>query len=63
MPIYEFKCTNDKCKNIDEKLLPMDSSWTDTCSKCGSESERIISAVSFSIPGFKNGQAITEDDI
>lgn len=41
-PLYEFTCTNKKCNHKSEKLVKTDTKHI-TCSKCGSESIKIIS--------------------
>lgn len=62
MPIVERKC--GKCGQIDEEIVPRhEMDLSGVCSRCGSETRKIVSVCSFTIPGFKDGQRITEDDL
>ena len=60
MPIVERECK--KCGNVDEEIVPRsEMDLSGVCSHCGAETKRIISVCSFTIPGFKDGERITED--
>lgn len=59
-PISEYSCTH--CEFVEEVIEPLHSPKTRVCPYCGHMSQRIPSICSFSIPGFKHGQMITEDD-
>lgn len=44
MPIYEYECTNKKCKHIEEELLPISKQpKTMKCPKCGKRNKKIFS--------------------
>ena len=47
MPIYEFKCSNDKCKHTFDKLFIGGESDEEKeyqlCPKCGAIAKRVIS--------------------
>jgi|SRR6185295_1359344 len=61
MPIYEFECTNEDCKYIQEEILPLRDAdiKTATCNKCQCRSEKIPSKTNWPSHGkptviFKN---------
>ena len=43
MPIYEYECTNKKCKHIFEKLQGVKSPNLTLCPECKSRANRIMS--------------------
>ena len=53
MPIYEYKCTNPKCKHINEVIFFDINNATDKviCSKCYRRANRIISLSNFILKG------------
>jgi len=55
MPLHEFQCT--KCKHIFEKLLFKDDSDILPCPKCGKDSNKILSTMTYNMKGYseKNG--------
>lgn len=64
MPLYERRCSNPDCGVIEEKIQPAsEAHLPGICSRCGHPSERVLSPCSFVIPGFKNGERITEDSL
>lgn len=40
MPVYEYQCTNKKCKNVYEELAKFDDIVN--CPKCGKSGEKLI---------------------
>lgn len=56
MPLYELKCTNEKCNHNYEKRIPL--SEVDTheakCPVCESTAERVISSMPASHTTWKN---------
>ena len=60
MPIYEYECSY--CNVVEEFIEPVTAPSRRVCTHCGRLSDRIVSNFSFDIPGFKNGQHMTEDD-
>lgn len=50
MPLYNFKCSNEKCDNIVEKIQKYDDD-PPNCDKCESETIRIIVNTSFVLKG------------
>jgi putative FmdB family regulatory protein len=60
MPIYAYRCV--ECHRVDDLFRRMDQrEEPHRCTVCGGESKPIISVCGFQMPGFKNGQAITEN--
>lgn len=51
MPIYEFKCTNSSCNNVEEHLLRHSDPLPTTCEKCASPIEKMVSQTSFALKG------------
>lgn len=51
MPIYEFKCTNSACNNIEEHLLRHSDPFPTICEKCASPIEKLVSQTSFALKG------------
>jgi len=51
MPIYEFKCTNTACNNVEEHLLRHSDPMPTNCEKCNSPIEKLVSQTSFSLKG------------
>lgn len=51
MPIYEFKCTNTACNNVEEHLLRHSDPLPSNCEKCNSPIEKLVSQTSFSLKG------------
>ena len=51
MPIYEFKCTNTDCGNIEEHLLRLSDPMPTNCEKCASPIEKLVSQTSFALKG------------
>ena len=49
MPIYEYKCRNEKCNNLFEELI-IRKDQSVNCPKCGSfDLEKLISLISFKV--------------
>jgi len=62
MPIYEYKCKD--CGEVTERIsLVTPAPQVIDCLTCGGASPMIPSTFSFTIPGFKGGQYITEDTL
>jgi putative FmdB family regulatory protein len=51
MPIYEFKCTNTACNNIEEHLVRHSDPLPSRCEKCASPIEKLVSQTSFALKG------------
>ena len=51
MPIYEFKCTNSSCNNIEEHFLRHSDPLPTNCEKCASPIEKLLSQTSFALKG------------
>ncbi|NBO39055.1 zinc ribbon domain-containing protein [bacterium] len=51
MPIYEFKCTNTSCNNVEEHLLRHSDPLPAACEKCASPLEKLVSQTSFALKG------------
>jgi putative FmdB family regulatory protein len=51
MPIYEFKCTNNACNNVEEHLLRHSDPLPTNCEKCASPIEKLVSQTSFALKG------------
>ena len=51
MPIYEFKCTNSSCNNIEEHFLRHSDPLPTNCEKCASPIEKLVSQTSFALKG------------
>ena len=51
MPIYEFKCTNTDCGNVEEHLLRLSDPMPTGCEKCASPMEKLVSQTSFALKG------------
>lgn len=64
MALYEMRCTNPACGIIEEVMRPMsEAGLPGLCPRCGCLSEQIVSRCAFNMPGFKNGERITEDSL
>jgi len=61
MPLYEFRC--DKCGNVEEVLMTYPPAEVLARPACGEAAGLVPSVFGLTIPGFKNGQAITEDTL
>ena len=61
MPIYVYRCL--VCEGEEEVIEKVDAPLVHHCPECGNAAMRVPSTCAFSIPGFKNGQAITEDSL
>lgn len=51
MPIYEYVCKNEECRNEFEHLVPSWKSPDPVCEKCGSTVHKKISVSSFDVVG------------
>ena len=52
MPIYEYRCENETCKNQFEKLmLHSERDDTQLCPKCENKAKRLVSKSSFALKG------------
>jgi putative FmdB family regulatory protein len=51
MPIYEFKCTNSACSNLEEHLVRHSDPLPSQCEKCASPIEKLVSQTSFALKG------------
>lgn len=51
MPIYEFKCTNTACNNVEEHLLRHSDPLPTNCEKCDSPIQKMVSQTSFALKG------------
>lgn len=60
MPLYDYKCLN--CGGIHEVLERHDAPLVHSCPICEGAAARMPSVCSFTMPGFKNGQDVSEDD-
>lgn len=52
MPLYEYRCTNDRCQRITLYLETDCNHLERNCEHCGAEAKRIISAPSFRVNGY-----------
>ena len=52
MPIYEYECTEVKCKEVTEKLVKMSEADDKVpCKTCGEKTEKKVSRTSFQLKG------------
>jgi putative FmdB family regulatory protein len=51
MPIYEFKCTNTACNNVEEHFMRQSDPLPTNCEKCASPIEKMVSQTSFALKG------------
>lgn len=51
MPIYEFKCTNTACNNVEEHFMRHSDPLPTNCEKCASPIEKMVSQTSFALKG------------
>ena len=57
MPIFKFKCRNEKCEHIEREIVKFGVE-TIKCPKCGTEAYRMIGSFNFQLKGggwFKDG--------